>query len=157
MMILMMIMNVEYIWLTLLNKMQDILYCFLQIKVPPPSANDLNQLIYSRFAPPRRFWPLPRPTPKILTLAPPRPAGKKPAPPIPETKQKHSSDLLPISGLEPKFLLRCVDGVVEDRVNPFTIPFAIPPPQILTNKISTAVKIEIIFLSQPPPPAPLPQ
>ena len=74
-----------------------------------------------------------------------------------ETKQKHSSDLLPISGLEPKLLLMCMDGVVEHRVNPFTIPFAIPPPQILTNKISTAVKLEIIFLNQPPPLASLPQ
>ena len=66
-----MIMNVEYIWLTWLNEMQIISYCYVQIKVPPPSANDLNQLKYSRLprpvpAPPRRFLPLPRPTPHRL-------------------------------------------------------------------------------------------
>ena len=73
MMIIMMIMNVEYIWLTWLNEIQIILYCFVQIKVPPPLANDLNQLIYSSFAPhrPGDFDPClapPRPVPKILTL-----------------------------------------------------------------------------------------
>ena len=66
-----MIMNVEYIWLTWLNEMQIISYCYVQIKVPPPSANDLNQLIYSRLPrpvppSPRRFLPLPRPTPHRL-------------------------------------------------------------------------------------------
>ena len=69
----------------------------------------------------------------------------------------HSSDLLPVSGLEPKLLLRVMDGVVEDRVNPFTVPFTIPPPQILVSKISTPVKAELICLNQPPPPPPLPQ
>ena len=50
--------------------MQIILYCFVQIKVPPPLANYLNQLIYSSFAPPR-------------------PAGtKNPAPSIPDTPYK---------------------------------------------------------------------
>ena len=53
--------------------MQIIVYCFVQIKVPPPLANDLNQLIYSSFAPhrPGDFDPClapPRPVPKILTL-----------------------------------------------------------------------------------------
>ena len=53
--------------------MQIIVYCFVQIKVPPPLANDLNQLIYSSFAPhrPGDFDPC---------LAPPRPEDFDPCP-----------------------------------------------------------------------------
>ena len=71
-----MIMNVEYIWLTWLNEMQIISYCYVQIKVPPPSANDLNQLIYSRL-------PRPIPAPEIFTLAPPHPAPPRRFWPLP--------------------------------------------------------------------------
>ena len=42
----MIIMNVEYILLTWLYEMQIIIYCYIQIKVSPPIANDLNQLRY---------------------------------------------------------------------------------------------------------------
>ena len=49
------IMNVEYIWLTLLNAMQ--------IKVSSAVTYDFNEPIYAVCAPPRRLRPLPRPTP----------------------------------------------------------------------------------------------
>ena len=82
-----MIMNVEYIWLTWLNEMQIISYCYVQIKVPPPSANDLNQLIYSRLPRPGDFYPCPAPprtASKILTLALPRQLKPRPNP-VPES------------------------------------------------------------------------
>ena len=49
------IMNVEYIWLTLLNAMQ--------IKVSSAVTYDFNETIYAVCAPPRRLRPLPCPTP----------------------------------------------------------------------------------------------
>ena len=49
------IMNVEYIWLPLLNAMQ--------IKVSSAVAYDSNLLKYVVYAPPCRFRPLPRPIP----------------------------------------------------------------------------------------------
>ena len=49
------IMNVEYIWLTLLNAMQ--------IKVSFAVTYDFNEPIYAVCVPARRLSPLPRPTP----------------------------------------------------------------------------------------------
>ena len=49
------IMNVEYIWLALLNAMQ--------IKVSSAVTYDFNEPIYAVCVPAHRLRPLPRPTP----------------------------------------------------------------------------------------------
>ena len=73
--------------MTLWNANHIILNCYIQIKVSPPIANDLNQLRYLRFAPPRRFWPLPRPEDFEPCFALPR-HGPKDFDPCPAPQEK---------------------------------------------------------------------